>query len=374
MRGRVVSPQEPVNYTVDPQTGLTMLRTSGRKDFRRCLWLWYQHWVLGWGPKRPPTWSVFGSAIHRAMEMLYCPGTKRGSLDHACTVFLEFLNGEIRKIGVDIFDEEYERQEREAEEKEKSVKLVPAHELGPIMLEEYVLWAHRHHQDDSEWEVIHTEQPFQINVPYPKEWGRAFAGRTMAVYLGTWDSLMYNRRTGEYWLWDWKTCRKFPDPRALDLDDQRGSYLWVAPEVLRHKGLLRADERIEGIIFQYLKKQLPDERPTNTAGEALNKDGSVSLKQPAPRFFRHASPRNPQQVVTQARRVQKELVHMEQFIDDPSQIYKNTTADCPRCILYDMCDAHESGDDWELLRDELYTQRDPFTDHREAMNEKGIEL
>jgi hypothetical protein len=364
------------NYSFDEESGLPLLRTSGRKDLRRCQWLWYQHWVLGWSPRRPPTWSIFGIAIHRAMEVLYPPGLVNIAprLATAQEAFLVALNGEIRKVGVDVFEEEYERQEREAEEKGKSVRLVPAHELGVIMLEEYVKWATREHHGDDEWEVIHTEQPFQINVPYPRSWGQRYAGRTMAVYCGTWDSFMYNRRTGEFWLWDWKTCKQLPDLRILDMDDQRGSYLWVAKQVLLHKGLLNPQDKVEGIIFQYLKKQLPDARPTNPAGEALNKDGSVSLRQPSPRFLRLPSHRSEEQIIRQARRVQRELVHMELLFDDQEMLYKNLTHECTRCPLYEMCEAHEAGDDWELVRDELYEQRDPFADHRAAMEQGGIEL
>lgn len=356
-----------------------LLRTSERKDFRRCPWLWEQSWLNNLTPTRPPTWSIFGRAVHVAMEVLYPPGRRRGALGDAQSTFLSILDGEIRKVGVDVFDLEFERQERDAEEKGKTVTLIPAHELGPIMLEQYVLWrTHAHtiaeHGRDSDWEVIHTEQPFQINVPYPRDWGPRYAGRTLVVYAGTWDVLMWNRRTQEYWLWDWKTCKSFPDHRFLDMDDQRGSYLWVAKEVLVHKGILRRDDVISGIVFQYLKKSLPDPRPRNAAGEALNKDGSVSLKQPAPRFLRLSSPRSPQQIVRQARRVQTEALVMEMMREDRSLIFKNTTHECPRCPFFDMCEAHESGDDWELLRDTFYTTRDPYADHREAMQEKGIEL
>jgi hypothetical protein len=365
-----------VNYSVDPNTGLMLLRTSGRKDWRRCPWYGYMRWVEGWSPKRPPTWSIFGGAYHKAMEVLYPVGSVEPNqfLEEAQQTFIDELKGEIRKIGVDIFEEEYERQEREAEDRERSVTLVPAHELGVIMLEEYVKWIERTQAGDGEWEVIHTEQPFQIDVPYPKSWGKRFEGQTLVVYCGTWDNLSYNRRTKEYWLWDWKTCKSLPDHRVLDMDDQRGTYLWVAKEVLVHKGLLSPKDHLAGIVFQYAKKQLPDDRPCNAVGEALNKDGTVSKRQPVPRFLRLESARSPEQVVRQARRVQKEAVQYQQWIDDPEMIYKNQTHECIRCPLYDMCEAHESGDDWELIRDEMYVQRDPFADHREAMNHGGIEL
>jgi hypothetical protein len=349
---------------------IPLLRNSERGDFNRCPWLWYQHWVEGWTPDRPPTWSVFGGAMHKALEVRYPPGRKRGRLEDAQQAFLDCLDGEIRKVGVDIFEEEYAREEEKAEAADRPVKLVPAHELGPIMLAEYV----KKYGEDDEWEVIHNEQPFQIDVPYPKDWGARFAGRTLVVYCGTWDVLMRHRRTGEYWLWDWKTCRQFPNVAWLEMADQPGSYLWVAKEVLVHKGLLSRKDRIVGIYFQYLKKSLPDPRPRNAAGEALNKDGTVSKKQPAERFLRYDSRRSPEQIVRQARRVQDSAIAMEMMRNGELPIYKNVTHDCPRCIIFDMCTAHEAGDDWELLRDQLYVVRDGYTDHREAMQRGGIEL
>lgn len=366
---------EALNFTIGPD-GLPMLRTSGRKDLRRCQWLWYEHWVRGWTPRRPPTWSIFGLSYHEAMAVLYPPGPVKlvRRLEKAQEKFVEALDGEIRKVGVDVFEEEYEREERKAEESGKSFKLIPADELGPIMLENYVVWAKREHGGDEEWEVLHTEQPFQINVPYPRSWGPRFKDQIMAVYCGTWDSFMRNIRTGAYWLWDWKTCKQFPNPGLLEMDDQAGSYLWVAKEVLVHKGILQHTDKIEGINFQYFKKALPDARPANSSGEALNKDGSVSLRQPTSRFLRVPSHRSIEQNVRQARRVQKEMVHMEQLLEDPEMIYKNMTHECSRCILYDPCQLHEAGDDWELMLDQLYEQRDPFADHREAMEKKGVEL
>lgn len=347
-----------------------LLRTSARKDARRCWWLWDQHWEQGWSPQRPPTWSIFGGAMHKALEVRYRKGRKRGSVDAACAAFLEYLNGEVRKVGVDLFEEEYERQERAAEEQGKAVKLVPAHELGPIMLEEYV----KRYGDDAEWEVLHVEQPFQINVPYPADYGPRYRGKTMVVYAGTWDSFMRNLGTGEFWVWDWKTCKKFPDVETLEYDDQRGSYLWVAKEVLVHKGLLRPRDTITGLYFQYMKKALPDPRPRNAAGEALNQNGTVSMKQPAPRFLRYESRQSPERIARQVERVQAEAEAMALMRSGELKPYKNFTHECKRCIIFDMCTAHEDGDDWELLRDELYVVRDPFADHREAMAEGGIEL
>lgn len=386
------------------KAGPPLLRTSERGDFKRCPWLWYQSWRQGLKPVREPTWAVFGTAWHRSMEIYYPMGSKRGSVLDATDMFLASLDDLGRKIGVDI--EELEEAEiRKREEKGTKVKLVPARELGPIMLNEY----HSYYEGDRDWDVVHSEQTFQIDVPDPD-----FKDRNIVVYAGTWDLLVWVKSERRFWLVDHKTAKAIPGSGFLDLDDQAGSYPWVAREVLRHKGIFGAKDSIAGIIFSFAKKSPPDGRPVNKHGEALNKatktqyvealtgvdgwtatelrkklvdelesiaaahmlvvEGAVSERQPAKRFERYSSPRSEEQNVRQAHRVQEEAVLMEMARNHEIPIIKNTTKDCDRCVLFDLCTLHEQGDDWEFYRDEMFKVRDPYADHREDMARNGIEL
>jgi len=342
-----------------------LLRTSERKDFRRCPWLWEKSWIQGLRPRREPTWAIFGSAWHKAMETRYPPGRRRGSLNDTIDTFLDEIDGQMRKIGVDLedlYDDEEDSGFAEGATK-ADVELLQADELGELMLRGYVnQWG-----KDSEWEVIHTEQPFQIDVPDP-----VIVGKVLVVYAGTWDALMWHRPTGTYWLWDHKTAKSFPNTQFLDLDDQAGSYLWVAKEVLVHKGILKRSDVIEGIYFNYAKKAPPDTRPRNAEGKALNKDGSVSKRQPAPRFMRPKTYRSPEQQVSQARRVQQEAELMAKMRAGELPIIKNTSHDCPRCPLFDLCVLHEQqADGWEDYQDAFYVVKDVYADHREAMTHNG---
>lgn len=381
-----------------------LLRTSERGDFKRCPWMWYMTWRQGLRPVREPTWAVFGTAWHRAMEVYYPEGKKRGSLLDASDMFLASLDDLGRKIGVDIEDLE-EEEIRKKEEKGTKVRLVPARELGPEMLRSYA----KEYGADKDWHVVHSEQTFQINVPDPD-----FADETIVVYAGTWDLLVWVVSERRYWLVDHKTAKTIPGPGYLDLNDQVGSYPWVAREVLMHKGIFKGNEEIAGIIFSYAKKSPPDPRPTNKFGEALNKPtkdhyvaaltgvdnwdstalrkkkldelesiatahslvvgGEVSQKQPAKRFERYPSPRSESQHVRQAKRVQDEAVVMQMARNGEIPIIKNTAHDCERCVLFDLCTLHEQGDDWEFYRDNMFKRRDPYADHREDMARNGIEL
>jgi Zierdtviridae exonuclease len=357
VRSTIVRPQD---------LDVPLLRTSERKDFRRCPWLWQQSWINGLRPAREPTWAIFGSAFHKAMEVRYPIGVRRGSLDDTIDAFLDFLDGEVRKVGVDLEELRDEDGEPLAGLGKKDVDLVLADELGEIMLRNYV----RAYGRDRDWEVIHTEQPFQIDVPHP-----TIPGKVLVVYAGTWDALMRHRRTGKLWLWDHKTAKVFPDVNYLELDDQAGSYVWVAKEVLVHKGIITRKESIEGIIFNYAKKAKPDPRPTDAAGRSLNKDGSISARQPSARFLRHPAYRSPAASVQQARRVQAEAKAMAAMRDGTQPIYKNPTQDCPRCPLFDLCTLHEQqADGWEDYRDTFFVAKDVYADHRMAMADNGIEL
>lgn len=328
-----------------------LLRTSERKDWRACPWKWEQTWLRSMRPIRPPTWSWFGTAWHVAMEVRYPVGRKRGTLPDMIDAFLASC-GEARGR---IYHELDEASETE---------WMDAIELGKIMLAAYV----QHYGEESEWEVIHTEQPFQIDVPHPT------TGKTVVVYAGTWDLFAWHRQDREYWLWDHKTAASMPNPRFLDLDDQAGSYLWVAREVLLHKGVIKKKTPIEGIIFNYAKKAPPDPRPTDALGRALNKDGSISKVQPAPRFLRHNTYRSPHQNVAQARRVMDEAAVMAKQRAGKLPIWKSPSQECNRCPLFDVCEMHERGEPWEELFRTMYHQDDVYADHREAMERGGIEL
>lgn len=323
-------------------------------------------WNLGLRPKREPTWALFGGAWHYGMEHYYPVGRQRGSVEEAIDAALENLELGMRKVGIDLseisLDEDGEPEEGT---RKADVELVKADDLLEIMFREY----RKRWGMDSEWEIIHTEQPFQIDVPHPHR--RGF----ITVYAGTWDVLARNRRTGKLWLWDHKTAKTIQKSDYLELNDQAGSYLWVAKEVLVHKGILTKKDVIEGIIFNIAKKAKPDPRPTDADGRSLNQDGSISKRQPTPRFMRYEVHRTPEAQMALARRVQQDAIIIHKMRTGRLPIVKRPTHECPRCPLFDLCVLHEQqADGWEDYRDEFFVVKDVYADHREAMQHNGIEL
>jgi hypothetical protein len=311
-----------------------LVRTSERNDHAKCPLLWAWRWLDGWSPVRETTWAIFGKAWHVAMEVYYPIGRKRGSVADCIDAFLAALDDEGRKVGVDIDDLEDEHRELQ-EARGKKVLLVPARELGPLMMQEY---DKEYRQKDRKWEVVHTEQTFQIDVPDPRD-----KRKVLLVLAGTWDALMWDRETKSYELWDHKSAKTIPSWGYLDLDNQAGTYPWVAKEVLVHKGI-------------------------------LTKNGTVSAKQPAKRFERYYSARTPQQIVSQAHRVQDQGIVMEGMRNGTLPIYKTPNHECERCVFFDPCTLDEQGDDYEFYLEEMYKHRDPYRDHREEMARNGIEI
>lgn len=373
------------------------MRTSERSDFKRCQWLWLMRWVLGLTGTRVPTWAWFGTAIHKALEVRYPVGLKRGHMSDVLAAFEEAIDGETGKI----YTEGYELDEEE---------VVGATELGKAMLLGYA----KRYGRDQHWQVIHTEQPFQIDVRDPK------TGRRLVVYCGTFDMVVWDRQTQRFYVVDHKTRKTFPAVWTFyDINDQAGSYLWVAPEVLEHMGVFtrRDSKRVEGLVFNALKKSLPDTRPRNAAGEATNQPtkvhymnalaeagfsgidnkplakvtmarmqevathaklavlGDVSAVQPGPLYHRYTSRRGPEERVRQAQHVLNEARHMNLVRKGKLPALKNKTEECVRCPLFDVCqlDEIDPAQGQELASATLLS-RDPYADHREDFAVNGVRV
>lgn len=365
-----------------------LIRTSERGDLKSCEFYWHGHWVRGLTGPNVPTWSWFGTAIHKALEVRYPVGTKRGPLADVLAAFEQACGEQHRRIwekGGDLDDEEVH----------------DGIELGKAMLIGYV----KHYDQDSRWQVIHTEQSFQIDVRHP------VTGRLIAVYCGTWDLFVWDRIDKVYRLVDHKTRAQFKqDWSFYDLNDQGGSYLWVAPEVLRHMGLLGPKDHIDGIVFNMLRKALPQPvaedgirynlpkrhhyeealklasvpiRPKTTVRalallakeKGLDVKGDARAVQPTPLFRRYTTTRGIEQRVNQGQKVLAEAQRMDLLRRGRLPLLKHPTEDCVRCSLFDYCQLEElDPEEAEHYARTMLVKRDPYADHREAMQSGGVEV
>ncbi|ATS93149.1 Cas4 family exonuclease [Gordonia phage Patio] len=383
---------------------LPLLRGSERKDFKRCPQRWWWGWRDGLESKKRKVPLWFGTGIHLAAEQWYIPGTKRGrdmreTWEEYCQGITELVRVEI-KSGALFADSEQVVMDAEA--------------VGLAMLDNYLV----EYGDDEEWEILSPEQAFGVRIPR----NAAEGDRTpVAKFHGTFDIVARNLGTHRIWLWDHKTARSIKT-NHLPLDDQAGGYWAVADNVLRRKGVLGQRERINGILYNFLMKAPPDERPVNEQGLATNKPirkhyvkailehdakttivpervwideegparekeltkmkladlvelsedleltvlGDVSTKQPAPRFHREPVFRTSKERRKQIQHIADEVQTMNLMRDGTLPLYKNPTRDCTwDCDFYDLCLADEQDADLDLIKSVAYQVRDPYAAHRQ---------
>lgn len=359
--------------------GTPHLRTSERRAYKRCPAQWAWAWRQGLVPKYPkPTARWFGTGIHLALQHRYKPGLERGF--DVLKTWRDYCDSE-PSAGLWL-------------EGDEGLKYQDARELGEIMLGGYL----DKYGMDERWFVISTEQAFELPIPYPKRDG------TMVLYNGTFDFVGRDLAGDEsLWLWDHKTAKQIM-LEHLSLDDQAGSYWAVASKVLAEQGLIPKGERLDGILYNFLRKGKPDERPRNAAGQYTNqptkehyltalreagavahakmtKDrlaeeaakwgltvlGDVSERQPPTLFHREPVWRTSVEQRTQLTKIQNEYLHMDAVKRRVLPIIKNPTKDCRwDCDFFQLCELQEAGDDWKSFRDAAFVKRDPYADHRES--------
>lgn len=243
------------------------------------------------------------------------------------------------------------------EDMDREPEWIEAVALGEQMLLGY----HEHWGGDPDWDVVNTEEAFQIQIPSPLD-----NDDIVAIFCSTFDGVYWDRRLKQFRLMEHKTAAAV-QTGYLDQDDQGGAYWAVADQVLHHKGILEAKQHISGIEYNFLRKAKPDDRPRNDDGMALNKDGSVSKNQPAPLFVRKPVKRTPKQQRIQIGRIGSEVAAMNMFRSGALKLYKNPTRDCSwDCSFYEMCKLHDSGADWKEFRAIAYNVQDPYADHRKS--------
>lgn len=353
---------------------------------------WYWQYKLGL-VKRSQTGGAlwFGTGIHLALEKWYVPGRKRGVEPQE--TWKEFVGERIEYMKAQVVSGELAAVGNE---------WVDALELGDKILANY----RKVYGDDEEWEVISPEQTAQILIP------KRGTKDPIVKYVMTFDAVMRNLETGRIWLWDHKTAASIQTSH-LPLDDQAGSYYALAKPTLVPQGLMKPGENLKGILYNFLMKSPPDERPENADGYKLNSpakkhyvealiahytsmelegsdvtdpkywgkktiadlevvanqnrivvEGEVSKTQPPPRFHREPVPRTRSEQKKQVERIADEAEIMQAVSRGDLPIIKNPTKECSFCQFRDMCELDEKGGDVEEYMDEVFVVQDPYAAHR----------
>jgi hypothetical protein len=373
-----------------------ILRTSERTTFKRCpaKWWWsYREGLKPKGPEKTPLW--FGTGVHLAFALWYLPGLKRGvppveTWEEYARDALHFVK--TNKITAD---------------EEKIQAMEDGAELGRILMEEYI----KEYGDDPDWDFIQAEQTFSMPIPWPKEkearqmvFDVGDDGEILVYYKGTIDGVYRRISTGRIEVLETKTAASVVLTH-LPLDDQAGSYWAVAGHSLREQKLIRPNEFIAGINYNFVRKGTPDERPRDAEGYYCNKPvkadyaaalglhqtsklpkledleamasqkgivvlGERSKSQPKPLFQREFVVRTKAEQKSQLRRIQDEAVVMEAYRQKLLPITKTPDRSCATmCEHYQMCELQERGGNWQDFKSAAYRVQDPYADHRKTAAE-----
>jgi len=364
-----------------------LLRTSERTEWNRCRWAWDKAYVQCIKPATASPPLRFGTLVHRSLERYYKKGTKRGT--HPALTFAKLYTAELREQeAIGFRDEDGTWND--------------AATLGEAMLNGYI----EHYGADERWQVLATEMPFQVPVYHPR------TGKLWFYYVGIIDLVIKDRETDFVGLVDHKTTKE--DPTKVDylnLDEQAGAYWRYGRQALYDSGLLRQDRELNGIMFNFLLKKMPDDRPQNEEGYYLNQPskealiefaasysmrakpkprytaqelkkktvaeliklvgpdraaqlGEVSKNQPGPLFYRAPVWRNDAEGDHVHERVLEQMREMQLARRGKLAKYKAPgKMVCGMCGFRDMCELHESGTDWESLRDATMLPWDPYEEH-----------
>ena len=124
-----------------------LVRNSERGALKKCEWLWKWEFVDLLKPDEDAVALRFGDLVHQALAKYYKKGTKRGP--HPAKSFKKLYEAqweELGKMNMKPNDED---------------KWLDAGDLGHDMLTAYV---ERYAERDASWEVLSTEQTFQLPV------------------------------------------------------------------------------------------------------------------------------------------------------------------------------------------------------------------
>jgi hypothetical protein len=227
--------------------------------------------------------------------------------------------------------------------------------LGEAMMIAY----QKHYGDDPGVNVIAAEVPLEFEITDDN-------GKLVAVHKLKPD-LIYANDADEVWLMEHKTAAQIRTGHLV-IDDQARPYVSMAELAMRNAGLLSRGQQFKGVMYNFARKALPDERPTNEKGQALNQNGTVSKRQPSPTFLRF-----PVTLTNKAKRIAllrlrdeaHEITVMAELLRtgqaDPARLGKTPHSSCEKlCPFFAMCVVEEQGGRHEDMRRNLYVRQNPY--------------
>jgi hypothetical protein len=365
------------------------VRTSERTQFTKCR----QSWWWSYKEQRKPNEAfshplIFGDMIHRALAEYYVPETRkeRRRGPHPSQTFHRIYN-------------EMDRRAKDFNIHVDDERWVNTLELGVAMLEGYIdKWK----DEDEDILVLYPEMPFQLDLDDPD------TGEYLCTYVGTTDSLVMRMSTRQVGLLEHKTAATISTSH-LFIDEQASTYWTLIPEWLLRNEIFPRGKMPEFsfMLYNYLRKGMPEDRPVNDQGQALNKPtkedlvqalaakgvsavsgkptakltkealetycatvgidpekcGQVSKQQPPPLFHREMVYRGDFERQMTFERIVQQVREMNLVRRGKMPHYKAPSKDCSWCEWRDLCELHETGNDWRELRKYTTHKWEPYRDH-----------
>lgn len=335
-----------------------LLRNSERQDFKRCPMRWQWRWNEGLVPVQFSTGPlVFGTFGHLSLAEWYIPGNKRGihpaeTWDIITKDYFDAVKNESAKY----IDDEIEGTWEDARE------------LGRIILENYV----KEYGNDDHWEVLWVERPGHQPIPHPL--GKQFP--PIVDYCYTMDLIIRDHMVGGRIRYVDHKFVKSVQTDHLWIDDQNGGYLAIGTHELRRAGIIRPKEAVRDLVYNFVRKAKPPDKPRNKFGEYLNKDGSIMKRPPPPYFERIVISKTAEERNSQIRAIGNEALHMKAIRRGKLPLFKTPTRDCKwDCSFFELCQVHESGGDVEDMKQMVFQRKDPYAEYLEgAESPKRIRL
>lgn len=312
------------------------IRAHERMDYKRCPKKWFWNWRLGLAPiTKGPGALDLGTWVHMAFQSWYEPGFERN--DDLVKAFNTFANMHIGAYTRRTPKWHIERAEELAA-------------LGEQMMQGYV----KHYGNDPD-----VHRVLAVEIPLRFSFGEAEHGLK--------PDMVYVDREGLVWLMEHKTATTISTDH-LTIDDQARPYGAMAERALRKQGIIKPNQRFAGIMYNFLRKALPDEREVDEKGQRLNKNGTVSKRQSPPNYVRYPVRMTSRAKAIALRRVAAETLEIAKVtrrlksgMIDPADLWKTPTKDCPKyCQFFKICELEEQGGDTEDLQLMMFEKRDPY--------------
>jgi hypothetical protein len=329
---------------------LPLIRHSERVDYKRCPKKWFWRWRMGLVPKAKTFGALeLGTWFHSTLAAWYSQPDREGlSLTAWFKHFAELAIGGAKNIGAPDYT------------LEKADELAA---LGEAMATAY----QKKYGADPAIIPIVAEIPLEFDLTDAD--GKVFAKHKLK------PDLVYREAANpDYvWLMEHKTAAQIRTEHLV-IDDQARPYGAMAEISLRRAGVLRKSDVFKGIMYNFVRKALTDERPVNEQGQSLNKNGSVSAKQPVPTLMRF-----PVTLTKASKRIAISRLRIEAGIItgmtealrskkvDPALLPKTPHSSCPKlCPFFTMCVVEEQGGDIKEMQRTMYERRDPYLYEEES--------